>query len=122
MNAFKRTMAIVELLFVFPAALFMTALFLREVQPLTHTGVLVDWFRHHVILGLYVSLLAMPLLALIAGSTILLRSWRADSEFREAALKIFIAVRAQMALLLVAGATAMAGVILVLVAMHMLTE
>lgn len=100
----------------------MIALFLREVQPLAQTGLLVDWFSHHVVLGLYVFLVAMPLAAFIAGTVILLRSWRGDSEFRKAAQELFAAVRAHIASLLVMGTTVMAGAILVLVAMHMLTE
>jgi hypothetical protein len=61
MKTVKRTIAVVELLLVCPAALFMIALFLREVQPLMQTGRLVEWFSHHVVLGLYVFLVAMPL-------------------------------------------------------------
>ena len=38
---FKPTIATIELLLVLPAALFMIALFLREVQPLAQTGRLV---------------------------------------------------------------------------------
>jgi hypothetical protein len=122
MKTIKQTIAIIELLLVFPAALFMTALFLREVQPLAQTGRLVDWFSHHVVLGLYVSLIAMPLAAFIVGCAIVLRSWRSDAEFRRATLEIFTAVRAHVASLLIVGATLVAGGILAIVAMHMITE
>jgi hypothetical protein len=79
MRTIKRTLAVIELLLVFPAALFMIALFLREVQPLAQTGRLVEWFSHHVVLGLYVALIAMPLAAFVVGCAIVLRSWRSDA-------------------------------------------
>jgi len=122
MKTIKRTIAIIELLLVFPAALFMVALFLREVQPLAQTGRLVEWFSHHVVLGLYVFLIAMPLAAFVVGCAIVLRSWRSDAEFRRATLEILTTVRAHVASLLIAGATLMAGSILAIVAIHMITE
>jgi hypothetical protein len=122
MKTTKQTLAIVELLLVIPASLFMIALFLREVQPLAQTGRLVDWFSHHVILGLYVFLVAMPLTALVVGSAILLRIWRRDLEFRRAAIQMLGTARAHAAPMLVAGTTLIAGSILALVAMHMITE
>jgi hypothetical protein len=122
MKTIKRTIAIIELLLVFPAALFMIALFLREVQPLAQTGRLVEWFSHHVVIGLYVFLIAMPLAAFVVGCAIVLRSWRSDAEFRRAILEISTTVRAHVASLLIAGVTLMAGGILAVVAMHMITE
>jgi hypothetical protein len=122
MKTINRTIAIIELLLVFPAALFMTALFLREVQPLTQAGRLVDWFSQHVVLGLYVFLIVMPLAAFVIGCAIVLRGWRKDVEFRQAALGIFTVARAHVASLLIAGVTLMAGGILAIVAMHMITE
>ena len=122
MKMIKQTIAVIELLLVFPAALFITALFLREVQPLAQTGRIVDWFSHHLVLGLYVSLIAMPLAAFVVGCAMVLRSWRSDAEFRGATLQIFTVVRAHVASLLIAGATLIAGGILAIVAMHMMTE
>ena len=118
----RRTIAIIELLLLFPAVLFMVALFLREVQPLAQTGRLVQWFSQHVVLGLYVFLIAMPLAAFVVGCGIVLRSWRSDAEFRRATLEILTTVRAHVASLLIAGATLMAGSILAIVAIHMITE
>jgi cytochrome b561 len=122
MKAIKQTVAIIELLLVFPAALFMSALFLREVQPLAQTGRLVEWFTHHVVLGLYVFLFAMPLAAFLIGCAIVLRSWCSDVEFRRATSEIATAVRAHAASLLIAGVTLMAGGILAIVALHLITE
>ncbi|MGH7970590.1 MAG: hypothetical protein ACREIC_17830 [Limisphaerales bacterium] len=122
MKPIKATLAMLELLLVIPAALFMLALFLREVQPLAQTGRLVDWFSHHVVLGLYVFLVAMPLAALFAGSAILLRTWHRDPEFRSATVQMLATVRAHIAPIVIAGTTLMAGSILAIVAMHMITE
>jgi hypothetical protein len=122
MRTIKPTVAIFELLLVFPAVLFMIALFLREVQPLAQTGHLVDWFSQHVVLGLYVFLVAMPLTAFIAGSAILLRAWRRDLAFRRAALQTLDIARAHAAPMLIAGTTFLAASILAIVAMHMITE
>lgn len=121
-KAIKPTIAVIESILVLPALLFMTALFLREVQPLAGTGLLVDWFSHHVVLGLYVFLVAMPLAALAAGSAIVLRSWRSDAEFRRAGQEMFETLRAHAASLVIAAATLTAGSILVIVAMHMITQ
>ena len=122
MKTIRRTIAIIELLFVLPAALFMVALFVREVQPLAHTGRLVEWFSHHLVLGLYVFLIAMPLAAFVVGCATVLRSWHSDAEFRRAALEMFTTARAHVASLLIAVATLMAGGILAIVAMHLITE
>jgi hypothetical protein len=122
MRAIKQTFAIVELILVLPAALFMTALLLREVQPAAQTGRVVEWFSHHVVLGLDIFLVAMPLAAFIGGCAMVLRSWRRDAQFRRATLEMISTARAHVASLLIAGATLVAGGVLVVVAMHMITE
>ena len=122
MKPANRLVAAAELLLVLPATLFMAALFLREVQPLAQTGRLVDWFSHHVVWGLDIFLVAMPLAAFITGCTMIFRGWRRDTEIRRAMLDIFTAVRAHVASFLIAGATLTAGAVLVIVAMHMVTE
>lgn len=123
MKTSKFAIAIIKLILVFPAASFMTALFLRDVQPAAQTGRLVDWFAAlPVQLGLYLLLVALPLAALIIGCASLLRSWRGDAEYRKAVLETITTVRAHLASLLTAGVTVTSGVILVLVAMHMITE
>jgi hypothetical protein len=122
MSARKRSIAIIELLLVTPASLFMIALFLRDVQPVAQTGRLVAWFSHHLILGLYVSLVSMPLTAFVIGCAVVMRSWRSDVKFRYAALKIMTIAHGQLATLLIAVATLMAAGILAIVCMHMITE
>lgn len=122
MRTIRPAVAIIELLLVVPATLFIGALFLRAVQPIMGTGNLVDWFSHHVLVGLDVFLIAMPLAAFLVGSAMLLRSWRSDAALRRDALEICAMVRANVASLLIAISTLMAGGILAIVALHMITE
>jgi hypothetical protein len=122
MKSIRPTIAVIELLLLVPAMLFMAALFLRAVQPIIGTGRLVDWFSHHVFVGLDVFLVAMPLAAFIAGTAMVLSSWRSDAALRRDALQVFSIVRVNLAPLLIAISTLAAGGILTIVAMHMITE
>ncbi|HVT04847.1 MAG TPA: hypothetical protein VHL58_15900 [Thermoanaerobaculia bacterium] len=127
MNTIKRTIAAMELLLVFPSALFMTALFVRNLQPAqyepAHTARrLVEWFSARPLLGLDVFLIALPFAAFVIGCATVLRSWRSNAELRQAALETLATVRAHLTTLLIAGATLMAGGILAIVAVHMITE
>ena len=127
MNTIKRAIATIELLLVFPAALFMTALFVRDIQPAqyepAHTALrLVEWFSARPVLGLDVFLIALPFAALVIGCATVLRSWSRDAVLRQTMLETFAAVRPHLATLLIAGATLMAGGILAVVAMHVITD
>jgi hypothetical protein len=127
MKTIKRTIATAELLLVFPAALFMTALFVRNIQPEQYEPArtalrLVGWFSARPFLGLYVFLMALPLAAFVIGCVVVLRSWRGDAALRHAALETLAAVRSHLATLLIAGATLLAGGILAIVALHVITD
>jgi quinol-cytochrome oxidoreductase complex cytochrome b subunit len=127
MNTIKRTIATMEILLVFPAALFMTALFMRNLQPAPYepaeTGRrLVEWFSARPLLGLDVFLIALPFAAFVIGGATVLRSWRSDAELRRTARATFGAVRSYLATLLIAGATLAAGCILAIVALHVITD
>lgn len=122
MRLVRRDVALVEILLVAPSALFMSALFLRDVQPALETGRLVDWYVHHFIVGLYVFLFGMPLAALFIGSTLLVRVWRGDLELRRGAGNAVALLRPHAAVLLIAAATLAAVGILAVVMLHMVTE
>ena len=127
MNSIKRSIAVIELLFVFPAVLFMTALFVRDIQPPQFEPAqsaqrLVDWFAARPHLGLDVCLIALPFVAFVIGCATVLRTWRNDANFRQAVTGMLSAVRAHMAALLIAGATVVAGGILAIVAIHVITD
>jgi hypothetical protein len=123
----KYTIPIMEMLLAFPAALFMAALFLRNVQPAqyepAHTAQqIVTWYAGRPRIGLWGLLIALPLTVLITGCATLLRSWRDEVELRQAARHTLAAVRAHLATVLVGGATLTAGGILAIVALHVLTD
>ena len=127
MNTTTRTVAAAELFLVFPAALFMTALFVRNIQPPqyepAHTAQrLVDCFAARPFLGLDVSLIALPFAALIIGCATVMRRWHSDAELRQGVRQTFAVVRSQLATLLIAVATLMAGGILAIVALHVATD
>jgi hypothetical protein len=127
MDTIKRSIASLELLLVFPASLFMIALFLRAVQPPAYQPArtaarLVDWFAARPFLGLDVFLIALPLIALVTGCVTVLRGWRSDAQLRQATRQTIAAIRAHAAVLLVAAATLVAGGILAIVALHVITD
>lgn len=127
MKTILRSVAALELLFVFPAALFMAALFVRNIQPLqyepAHTAQrIVDWYAARPHLGLWILLIALPLAVVLIGVATLLREWSRDQELHVATLRIIGFIRSQASAILIAGATAMAGGILAIVALHVLTD
>ena len=127
MSTAKRTIAATELFLVFPGALFMTALVVRSLQPRqfepAHSAQrLVDWFSVRPHVGLDLFLIALPLAAFVIGCSTLVRGWTRDAAMRRAALETVAAIRAHMATLLIAGATLVAGGILAIVAVHMITD
>lgn len=127
MRLTKYTIAATELLLIFPAALFMTALFVRNLQPLqyepAHTAQrIVTWYAARPHIGLWLLLIALPLAVLLTGCGTLLRRWRDEVELREAARHTLAALGPHLATLLVAGATFAAGGILAIVALHVLTD
>jgi len=122
-----RTIAAAELLLLFPAALFMTALFVRNLTPLPNEPALtahriVMLYASSVHVGLWVLLIALPLLVLAIGAATLLRQWSEDASLRQAATQTLGAVRAHFATLLIAGATVASSGILAAIAVHVLTD
>jgi len=127
MKTMLRSVAALELLFVFPAVLFMTALFARSIQPLefepAHTAQrIVDWYAARPHLGLWILLIALPLAVVVIGSATLVREWRRNRELREATLRAIGFIRSEASSLLIAGATLAAAAILAIVALHVLTD
>jgi hypothetical protein len=127
MKTIQRSLAALELFLVFPAVLFMTSLVVRSLQPTeyepAHTAQrIVDWYASSVHVGLWLLLIGMPLSVLIIGSATLMRGWRRDPDMRDAALKMLALVRSHASALLIAGATGVAGCILAVVALHLITD
>jgi hypothetical protein len=123
----KYTIATAELLLIFPAALFMAALFLRNVQPPqyepAHTAQqIVTWYAGRPRIGLWGFLITLPLTVLVTGSATLLRRWSDDIELRQAGRHTLAVLRAHLATAMIAVATLTAGGVLAIVALHVLTD
>ena len=127
MRTILRSVAALELLFVFPAVLFMSALFARSIQPLryepAHTAQrIVDWYAARPHMGLWILLITLPHAVVVIGSATLVREWHRNQELRVATLRSIGFIRSQASSFLIAGATAMAGGILAIVALHVLFD
>lgn len=119
--------AAVEMMLILPAALFMAALFMRNVQPPEYQPArmaqqIVTWYAGRPRIGLWVLLMALPFTVFVTGCAALFRRWSDDGELREAARRTATALRAHFATVMISGATAIAGGILAIVALHVLTD
>jgi hypothetical protein len=126
MASMRRALATLEVVLMFPAALFMAALFLRNVQPQQYEPAhsaqrIVDWYAARTHVGLWLFLIGFPLAVLVIGCVSLLRSWRSDPALRQAALECAGTIRRHFAVLLIALATAASAAILGIVALHLIT-
>jgi cytochrome b561 len=127
MNTAKRALAAAELLMVFPAALFLVAAVMRGLQPLQYEPArtaerILYWYaaRPHFALGLV--FIALPLVVFLSGCAWLWRNWGREARLREAVMQTLAAIRAHLAILLVAIATVAAGGILAIVVGHLITD
>jgi hypothetical protein len=103
MDTPKRAIAVTELLLLFPALLFMTSLLMRQLRPLqyepAHTAHQIAMWYAGRQWTLWAFLIALPLAALVTGGA---------------------AIYARKATRFVMATTLTAGVILAIVAVHML--
>ena len=127
MKQVRYFVATAELLLVFPAILFMTALFVRNWQPPNyepaHTAQrIVELYSSSLHIGLWVLLIALPLTVLLTGCATLFQQWSQESQLRQDARRVLALLRTHLATFLVAGATLVAGGCLSIVALHVLTD
>jgi ABC-type Fe3+ transport system permease subunit len=125
-STIKRTIAATEVLLIFPAVLFMTGLFVRNVQPQQYEPAataqrIVMWYAGRQ-WTLWVLLIALPFAVLVTGGVTLLRSWNEDAELRAATRQTLAAIRTHLATAIVALATVIAGGILAVIAVHVMTD
>lgn len=121
-----RIIAVVELVLIFPAAFFMTALALRNLQPLQYelahsAQQLVMWYAARM-WTLWVLLFGLPLTVLVSGCAALLHGWNRDIVLPLTARQSLAMVRAHLATLLIAATTLTAVVILGIVVLHVLAN
>jgi hypothetical protein len=120
----KPTIAVTQIVLIFPAALFMAALLVRYLQPLLYEPAhiaqqIVMWYSDRV-WTLWILLIGLPLVVLVVGFVTLLRIWIAETALRQATQHRSTAIRLHFATLIITAATLAAGAILVVVAVHML--
>jgi hypothetical protein len=121
-----RFVAVLELLLLFPALLFMGALVVRELQPLQYEPAhsaqqLVMWYAGRM-WTLWLLLLALPLTVLVTGCATLAHSWNRETALPDGARQLPRIARAHFATLLVALTTLAAAGILAIVILHMLAN
>jgi hypothetical protein len=121
-----RIIAVMELVLIFPAVLFMTALVLRNLQPLQYEPArsaqqLVMWYAGRM-WTLWILLLGLPFSVLVSGCAELLRSWKRDSVLPLTSWKSLAMLRTHLATLFIAATTLIAGVILAIVVLHVLAN
>ena len=121
-----RVIAVMELVLIFPAVLFMTALVLRNLQPLQYEPArsaqqLVMWYAGRM-WTLWFLLLGLPLIVLVSGCAELLRSYNRDIVLPLTSQKSLAMVRAHLCSFFIAATTLMAGVILAIVVLHILAN
>jgi cytochrome c-type biogenesis protein CcmH/NrfF len=111
----KRIIAVAELVLIFPAMLFMTALFARHLQ-------LLQYKPAHTARGwtLWLLLIDLPLAVLVIGCVTLLRDLNNDTGPRQVTRQSSTSVRLRLATRMIAAATLAAGAALAVVAVHML--
>src|SRR5208283_5111384 len=116
MNNQPRVIAALQLALLSPAALFMTALVVRNLGPLqdepAHAAQRIVMLYAGRVWTLWVLLLALPFAVLITGCATLLRGWKSDAELSNAARQSLAETLAHPARLLVAATTLTAAGIL----------
>jgi hypothetical protein len=122
----SRFVAFMQLLLIFPAVLFMTALLFRNLQPLQSEPArtaqqLVMWYAGRM-WTLWFLLLGLPLIVLVSGCAELLRAYKRDIVLPLASQKSLAMVRAHLSSLFIAATTLTAGVILAIVVLHVLAN
>ena len=125
MKFIKSALAVTELLLVFPAVLFMAALFVRNLQPQQYEPAhsaqrIVDWYAASPHVGLWLLLIALPLTVLVMGTFTVRRAWKTDANLRQSARQLADIVRAHIAMALVSLASLAAAGILAIVALHLM--
>lgn len=121
-----RIIVVLEVVLILPAALFMTALALRNLQPPQYESAhiaqkLVMWYAGRM-WTLWVLLLGLPFTVLVSGCAALLRSWNREIIVPLTARQSLAMVRAHLATLSIAATTLIAGVILAIVVLHVLAN
>ena len=119
--------AALALALVFPAILFVVALFLRQVaspesEPARSAERVVAWYAAHPQLSLWVLLLLFPLSAFFLGSAALLRTWGDNPQLRYWAWRALTEIPEHWPAVSIGGATLLAAGLVAMITAHLLRE
>jgi hypothetical protein len=121
-NTNKRIIAVTELVLIFPAALFLAAVVARYLQPLQYAAQqIVTWYAGRQ-WTLWVLLIGLPFAALFTGCVTLLWNANGGPKESQSAKQSSTPIYAQLPTRIIAAATLAAGLILAVVALHMLAN
>ncbi|MGA9853799.1 MAG: hypothetical protein WBR29_00785 [Gammaproteobacteria bacterium] len=116
-NRTIRLIAVVELVLIFPAALFLIAVVARHIELIaTPARQIALWYAYRF-WTLCVFMITLPLAALLTGCVTLLMN--GGSGERQTLRQRFMAIRESLSKLVIVLSTLAAAVILVIVAVHM---
>lgn len=122
------TFAVAEWLLVLPAAVFLAAAALRQLQPAQYEPartslIIFEWAATHISrAGAALLFLGLPGIAVVAGCIALLRLWRQDEALRQDLMTALAGLRRHAVIALMAVATLLAGSILAAAAVHIITD
>ena len=120
--------AVSEWLLVLPAAVFLAAAALRQLQPRQFepariSWMLFEWAMTHVTrAGAGVLFLVLPAIAVVGGCAALLMLWRKSETLRQDFAESLASLRRHFAIAVLGTGTLLAGVILVAVLAHIITD
>ena len=119
--------AALALALVFPAVLFVVALFLRQVafpesEPARSAERIVAWYAAHPQLSLWVLLLLLPLSAFVLGSAALLRTWGDNPQLRYWAWRAVTEIPEHWPAVSIGGATLLSAGLVAMITAHLLRE
>jgi hypothetical protein len=122
MDTNRRIIAATEIVLIFPAALFLTAVVARQLQPLQFAAQqIVTWYSVRY-WTLWVLLIALPFAAFLTGCVTLLGNANTGAGASQAVKQLFPTTYAHLPTRIIAGTTLAAGLILVVVVLHMLAN
>jgi hypothetical protein len=122
------TFAVSEWLLVLPAAVLLAAAALRQLQPPQYepartSWLIFEWTTGHISrAGAALLFLGLPGLVVIMGCTALLRIWGENETFRQDVMSAVEVLRRHAAIALMTIATLLAGSILAVAAVHIITD
>lgn len=126
MGTNRRIIAATELVLIFPATLFLTAVVARHLQPPQYQPAhiaqqIVTWYSVRL-WTLWVLLICLPSAALLTGCVTLLRQANGDTQASQSGKQPAAASLARLPTRTIAVATLAAGLILAVVILHMLAN